>query len=340
MRPLTLTFALAAALGVAGCHPSDPAEYPQGNPPGQYGPGQGYPNPGQWNPGQWQSGPPAPPPIPPGPPVYSDPVSNVDIPWLRMAAGNVLKELVAALPPPQQARVQGIPLVTDSEEGDINAFAACNEERMPVMAITDGLLTVEAYISQMRAIDEVFGTHKLDEYLGYLAQNQRSQQFAPPQGFVDPAHHVDYRKAVRQRQLMEEQMAFVLGHELAHHYLGHTGCANGLAGQRQVTPADLLRKVQRIVPVTNQMNELYSDNAGVNNLLTAGARRPGYHWTERGALLTLQFFEKLDKAPARSLVTVFLSSHPNPGYRVPKVAEAAQQWRQSGGNLAYPPAFQ
>lgn len=334
MRPLTLTIALAAALGVAACHQPAPADYPQGNPAGQYGPG---PNPGQWSSdgqssGQWQAGPPPPPQIPPGPPVYNDPISNVDMAWLRAAAGGVLNELVAALPPQFNARVAGIPFVTDPADGEINAFAACNEDRMPLMAMTDGLIQIEAYVAQMRATDEVFGTKKLDAYLSFLAQNQRAKQpiAAPPPGMIDPAQHIDYRKVVRQHHLLEEQMAFVLGHELGHHYLGHTGCANGRSGERRADWTDVLRKMQHVVPIANQPNEIAADIAGVNNVLTAGQRRPGYHWTETGALLTLNFFAQLEHGNT-SFGVMLLSSHPNPAARIPGVQRAAGEWRRTGG---------
>ena len=335
MRPLALvSLGLVTAVFLAGCERhAAPAQYPTD--PGQ-------PNPGQLNPGQFTQGqaypgvppgPPPPPVLPPGPPVANDPINNLDMPWLRAAARGVLSELTAALPPEAQAKVAGIPFVTDPTVGEVNAYAACDREHMPHMAMTDGILQIEAYIAQMRAIDEVFGTQKLDGYLQYVAQNQKPKQpiVAPPPGFVDPVQHSDYRKVIRQHHLLEEQMAFVLGHELAHHHLGHTGCAMGESGDRKVTPMDLIRLGQRIVPIANQPNEVAADIAGVNNLLTAGARRQGYHWTERGALLTLDFFSRLDKLTTESLFLSFANSHPNPALRVPFVNEAAASWRRNGG---------
>lgn len=374
MRPLdTLALGLAAALALTACaEPPAPAQYPGPGPapgpgaagdanPGQWSPqsaGQWTPppgsaqNPGQWTPppggaqGPGQSTGPilGPPPVqlpPPGPPVLRDPINDVDLPWLRAAAGAVLNELITALPGPQQSMVQGIPFVTDDTIGEVNAFAACNREHMPLMAMTDGLLQIEAYMAQLRATDEVFGTQKLDAYLKYLAQNQKPKQpiVAPPAGMIDPAQHVEYRKVVREHQLLEEQMAFVLGHELGHHYLGHTGCANGRSGDRNVDWTDVLRKFQHVIPIANQPNEVYADIAGVNNLLNAGARRPGYKWTETGALITLDFFARLDKLNAASLLFAFESSHPNPAVRVPVVQRAASDWRQTGGKGWQPPAI-
>jgi hypothetical protein len=264
-------------------------------------------------------------------------VNDLDLAWMRAAAAGVLSELVAALPPASRARVQGIPFVPDSTVGDVNAYAACNRQNMPLMAMTDGLLQIEAYIAQFRATDEVFGTQKLDAYLRHLVANQKPRQpiVGPPPELVDPVQHSDYRKVVREHQLFEEQIAFVLGHELAHHHLGHTGCAIGQSGDRQVTYLDLLRIGQQIVPFANQPNELGADDAGVWTLLTAGAHRQGYHWTEQGALLTLDFFARIDGPASGSAFAVLLSSHPNPSSRVTPVQQAAARWRASGGTAPW-----
>jgi len=356
MRSIVASFAVGLALSLAGCEPlSAPAtQVPQAYPPGQLPPGQLPPGPGLYPPGQvgpqggyppGQAGPaypqqggygpqqPYPQQIPPGPPVTSDPVNDVDMAWLRAAAAGVLSELVAALPPASRARVSGIPFVPDATVGDVNAYAACNREHQPLMAMTDGLLQIEVYVAQLRATDEIFGTQKLDAYLSYLVQNQRPHQpiVGPPPGLVDPVQHADYRKVVREHQLFEEQVAFVLGHELAHHHLGHTGCAIGQSGDRAVTYLDVIRLGQQVVPFANQPNEVWADDAGVWNLLTAGARRQGHHWTEQGALLTLDFFSRLDGAPSGSVFATLLSTHPNPRDRVAPVQAAAARWRQSGG---------
>lgn len=326
---LVTTLAITASLALVGCeHPSGPA---------QYGAGVGQLSATDYGPG-------ALPPVqlpPPGPPVAADPINDVNLPWLRNAAGAVLNELVASLPPQFQARVQGIPFITEPMAGEVNAFAACDGERMPLMAMTDGLLQIESYIAQLRATDEVFGTRKLDAYLDYVAQNQKPKQpiVGPPPGLVDPMQHSEYRKVVRQHQLLEEQIAFVLGHELGHHYLGHTGCANGQSGRRRANEGDVYRRFQRVIPIFNTPNEDNADIAGVNNMLAAGARRGpnGYRWTEQGAMLTLNFFAKMEgrgEQPASvedRLFSTLLSSHPNPANRVPKVQAAAYEWRRSGG---------
>jgi len=258
-----------------------------------------------------------------------DPINMMDINWLRQHSGVVMGELIEALPADKSAMVRDIPFVADPTPGEVNAFAACDDQGLPLMAITDGLLQVEAYIAQFKATDEVFGTHKLDDYLKLLAQKGGFAH--PPPGFVDPVQSVDGRKVARQHQLFEEQVGFVLGHELGHHHLGHLGCTTNRGGSRTVTPADLGRILSRTVPFLNQPNEIAADVAGTKNVLAAGARRQGYHWTENGAMLTLQFFANLDKLTPASVVFAFEASHPHPLIRMPIVQQTAAGWRMTGG---------
>jgi hypothetical protein len=255
----------------------------------------------------------------------------VDLEYLRGTARSVLAELVEALPPAKKAMVQGIPFRPEGKVGDVNAYAGC-DQRQPFMAVTDGLLQIEAYMAQLQATDEIFGGKKLDGYLQMMAKYQKPDQpiVTPPQGYVDPAQQVDPRKVARQHQLLEEQLAFVLGHELGHHHLGHTGCANGQSGDRPITIGDMGRIFNKVVPLTNQYNEVAADAIGVDDLLAAGARRQGYHWTEGGALLTLHFFSTLQQLTTESLLLGFLNSHPNPAFRIGPVRQEAARFRSTG----------
>ncbi|MFZ5889722.1 MAG: M48 family metalloprotease [Myxococcota bacterium] len=262
-------------------------------------------------------------------PVAFDPINSVDINFLRGRAVAVLGELVANLPAPQRTRVQNIPLITDSTVGEVNAFAACTRDGKTAMAITDGLLDIQAHLAQARAIDEVFGLRKVDEYIRFIAQNQRPKApiAQPPAGMFDPAQTADSRKVTRQHQVLDEQIAFVLGHELAHHYLGHLPCTagGGLSG------AEVARVLSDVVPIFNQGNEVSADTAGINNTLTTGARRQGYHFTEGGALLTMQFFAGLDQLSPIDILFGFERSHPPPAFRTPWIQQAANVWRSTGG---------
>jgi predicted Zn-dependent protease len=86
------------------------------------------------------------------------------------------------------------------------------------------------------------------------------------------------------------------------------------------------------VPVFNQPLETAADTAGVINVLDTGrARRPNFEWNERGALLMLDFFSRLDKAAGISPINPigFLQTHPHPEFRIPVVQFVAQSWHQT-----------
>jgi len=263
------------------------------------------------------------------PPVVNDPINAVDLAFLRGQAQSLLNELVATLPPPQQQRVAGIPLVVDSTLGDVNAFATCTSGGHAAMAITDGLLDIEAHLSQARATDEIFGTHKLADYIQLIVQQQRPNRpiVQPPAGFFDPTQQVDGRKVLRQHQLLEEQIGFVLGHELAHHYLGHLPCTS--AGQLPL--AELGQALSGTVPLFNQPNEIAADSSGTNTLMTMGFRRAGYHLNEGGALITMQFFAGLEQFSPSSLIFAFQNTHPPAVLRAPIIQQTVAAWKLTGG---------
>ena len=262
-------------------------------------------------------------------PVLNDPINAVDLTYLRGQAQALLNELVASLPATQQQRVAGIPLVVDSTQGDVNAFATCTSGGHAAMAITDGLLDIEAHLSQARATDETFGTHKLTDYIQLIVQQQRPNRpiVQPPLGFFYAAQQVDGRKVLRQHQLLEEQTGFVLGHELAHHYLGHLPCTS--AGQLPL--AELGQVLSNTVPLFNQPNEIAADTSGTNNLMTMGFRRAGYHLTEGGALVTMQFFAGLEQFSPSGLIFAFQNSHPPAVIRSPIIQQTVAAWKLTGG---------
>jgi hypothetical protein len=257
----------------------------------------------------------------------------MDLVFLRGEAKGILNELVAALPPLQQGRVQGIPLVVDSTVGEVNAFATCSGQRS-AMAITDGLLEIQAELARARAHDDLAGTRKVDEYIRLVAQRQRPKQpiVHPAAGFYDPRIDADPRKLSRQREVLDEEIAFVLGHELAHHYLGHLPCTSS----GSLNAAEIGSVLSSAIPAFNQPNEIAADMSGLNDALTAGARRSGYHFTEGGALLTMQFFSGMDQFSPSDIFS-FERSHPPPAVRTPIIQQTASAWRGTGGRgLPYP----
>jgi len=308
-----------------------PTQYPQnGYPQGQY-PQNGHPQP-QYPQAPYPSGPAAPAPAPPAAAqpalasVPNDPINTTDRAWLRLQAQSILVELTRALPDAARARVEGIPLVVDDTPGDVNAFAACSSGRS-LMAVTDGLLEIMAWLAAASAHDELFGSNKTDEYIRFIAENLKPGREVPrPAGLFTAAAQSDGRKVQRQHVIFEEELAFVLGHELAHHHLGHLPCT-GQPGP--LNTGELARVLASNVPLFNQPNEGAADLAGTTNLLDAGARRSGARWTEAGGLLTMRFFGGLEGA--LPLLLAFQQSHPPPQLRIPLIRQSANYWRQTGG---------
>ena len=69
-----------------------------------------------------------------------DPINRLDPPRLRRIAERVLAELITALPDRPRARVGTVALVSDDALGDVNAYATCDADGRPIVAISDGLL--------------------------------------------------------------------------------------------------------------------------------------------------------------------------------------------------------
>jgi hypothetical protein len=248
-----------------------------------------------------------------------------------------MKELVRALPDVAKQRVQSIPLDVDDTPGEVNAYATCKGS-VAAMVITDGLLDIVAHLSQARASDDVFGTHEVDEYIRYVAAHQKPNApvAEPPPAFFDPSQAGDPRRIARQYAVLDEIIGFVLGHELAHHHLGHLPCTGG-PGLFGV--GEIVRGLSGSVPVFNQPNEIAADTAGTDTVLTAGSRRPGYHLTEEGALLMMQFFDASDQLSPEDVLFGFERTHPPPAIRLPIIQQTANAWRMTGGAWIPLPRF-
>lgn len=245
---------------------------------------------------------------------------------LRARATEIHEALVRALPISERRLVENVPFKFDEKSGDVNAFAACTARGAALVAVTDGLMQVQAQLARAQATDEVFGTQKLD---AYLAQLSRSRALLPPAGFISRKQDADPRKRRRQAQLLDEGLAFVIGHELAHHRLSHTGCVG--RDHDNVTAADVGRVLARKVPLFNQPNELASDVYGIENVLSAG-KKTGTGWTEGGSLLMLKAFRaRTHMSLGDALVFGFERTHPHPDVRIPAVEQTARTWRLTGG---------
>jgi hypothetical protein len=249
---------------------------------------------------------------------------------------SVLGELINALSTQNQALVRGIPLVFDPTE-EVNAYAGCDDSGAPFLAATAGIFEAVDAIAQTKSTDELFGTKTYDAYCNaVLPQLVRSNtaRAALPAGIIPPNYGSDARRWSRAHEMYDEILAFTFGHELGHHYLGHTGCAKGQPMGPGPDPTKLGRMVS-VIPFFNQFNEAAADSAGTLNALDAGrARRPQYEWSEAGGVTLLDYFARIDSAggnggPLSLLNPVqFLRTHPNPLARIPLVQTVARTWHQ------------
>lgn len=262
-------------------------------------------------------------PTPVGDPsLAADSINALDLPSLRVETQRVLAELIAALPADERARVDSIALISDNALGDVNAYATCDSGG-PFIAVSDGMLMVAANLANTTATDELFATEREVAYLDWLEAHSVAR---PPAAFFGGDYQTDARKVHRQHELYDEEVAFVLGHELAHHYLGHLAC-NSDGGVVE----DLGQVAADSIPLFNQTEELAADVAGVKNLLSAGAERRGYVWTESGALMVLAAFNRHHPLTARDVLFGFERSHPIPQIRAPLVTSTAETWHIARG---------
>jgi hypothetical protein len=149
-----------------------------------------------------------------------------------------------------------------------------------------------------------------------------------PAGIIPLVYWADPRRISRAHEIFDETVAFTFGHELSHHYLGHTGCAMQQAGVLPQAIAQLGQFLTSGPATFNQPNEMLADNYGCRNTLDTGRARSGvgYRWTEGGGLWLLDFFQHLSRAAGASPLVSILLSHPDPSLRIPLVQAAAASW--------------
>lgn len=343
-RTLAAAWAIAIPLVLGACQastqtpPPAPAPQPSYYPPGQAPPG--YP------PQAYPSQPyPAPQPAPQPAPSQPAPAPAAQRPLLLPLIGiaaeqqelrSILAELIAALSPQNQALVRGIPLVFDPTP-EVNAYAGCDEQGQPFLAATAGIFEAVDAISQTKATDELFGTQTYDAYcnavLPQIVRSDKAHASLPP-GIIPANLGPDPRRWSRAHEMFDEILAFTFGHELAHHYLGHTGCAKGQAQGAGPDPTRLGRLLT-VVPLFNQAAEAAADSAGAYDALDAGrARRPQYEWQEAGGITLLDYFARIERAAGQggplSLLNPLqvLKTHPNPLARIPLLQAVARTWHQ------------
>lgn len=343
-RAVALLFTVAVPLVLGACRTSTQAStQPPQQPPPYYQPYPGQPYPNQPYPNQPYPNQPYPnqPNVQPQPQPQPQPQAQrpllpplVGMPAMQQETRNVLAELVNALPAQNQALVRGIPMTFDPTE-EVNAFAGCDDSGAPFLAATVGILEAIDAVAQTRSTDELFGTHTYDDYCNAVMPalvKSPNARAALPAGIIPQQYGGDLRRWSRAHEIFDEVIAFTFGHELGHHYLGHTGCAHGQPLGPGPDPTKLGRLLS-VVPLFNQANETAADTAGTINALDAGrARRPQYEWNESGGVLLFDYFSRLERASGNGGLlgllnpVGFLRTHPNPQLRSPWVQTVARNW--------------
>ncbi|MFO0685873.1 MAG: hypothetical protein U0234_27690 [Sandaracinus sp.] len=273
----------------------------------------------------------------PAPPGSTDASGAMTMPFLRTEVTSVIDEVRSHLPPEHRARVEHVPFHIVDDPVEPNAAAGCAPaSRAPMIMITTPMLVICAATAEARAYDELAGTNTYETYASSILDMIRRgsiRGLAPGQASGPLA--TDPRKLARQRQLFDEQVAFILGHEMAHHYRGHTGCAPGGAASAAQAEA-LQRELADTAPPLEQPFEVEADMWGITSVLEAGHERAGGHWSDEGALLSLDTFRHLGEMTTDSLPLVFLSTHPPSLVRAPIVEQVARSWTPGRAPLPEP----
>ncbi|MEO8876796.1 MAG: hypothetical protein ABI461_14480, partial [Polyangiaceae bacterium] len=138
----------------------------------------------------------------------------------------VLAEQISHLDASNAAKVNGMPLQIDPDATEVNAYATCTDSGAPFVAVTEGLLEAVDGIAQTQATDELFGTQTYTAFTNAVIPGllQPKGRAALPAGII-PAQYLNVpQRLSRAHEMWDDIVAFTVGHELSHHYLGHTGC--------------------------------------------------------------------------------------------------------------------
>lgn len=272
------------------------------------------------------------------PPGALDPQGHLTLRGMTEECERVYQALRASLPADARARVATVPFHVVTDPMEPNAAAGCTPgSRAPIVFITTAMLILASGAAETRAYDELAGTHTYEAYAQQVVTSLRSgRPLGPvPAGLLTGPLATDPRRLARARHLFTQQVAFILGHEIAHHHRGHTGCTHGTSASREDAEA-LQRGLADAIPTLEQPSEIEADMWGITSVLEAGHAMPGGAWSDEGALLNLDVFRHLSSLASGDLEMVFLSTHPPSELRAPIVQSTAQSWAPGRAPLPTP----
>jgi hypothetical protein len=239
--------------------------------------------------------------------------------------------LVDRLPTEARRRLTGIYVAFDPSLTDVGSMAACDDDGDYVVVISDALLGLADFVAQAEATDEVFWTHKRDEYATFLAESQRpgTRALPPPPGFFDAAQAQSARKVDVASTRFNEIVAGTVAHELAHLLQGDLVCPNPTATHERGDDEWTHEERDHAFTVAEKLytppRVLAADCAGIDRVLDAGMTEQG----ELAWLSTLDRIERTGRERAdRPTPSTYLRLHEACGVRADVVRAAANQWRQ------------
>jgi hypothetical protein len=250
---------------------------------------------------------------------------------LHRQATEELHAFVGRLSPEARQKLTGVYVAFDTSVTDIGSMAACDDDGDYVVVLSDALLGLADFVAQAEATDEIFWTHKLDEYATFLAESQRSgtRTPPPPPGFFDAAQAHAIRKMEVEAARFREMVAAIVAHELAHLLQGDLVCPRPTAthegGDDEWTREERDHALSVALKLYTTARVFAADTAGVDLLLESGM-------TEQGDLAWLSTQDRIERAARertdRPAPSTYLRLHEACSVRAEVVRAAANRWRQ------------
>jgi hypothetical protein len=255
-----------------------------------------------------------------------DPAPAAALAIARRTATEVLSALVARLSADDKRKLVGIYVAFDESATDINALAACDDDGDYVVVVSDAFLRLARTVAAAQATDEIFGTHKVDEYAALLAgsQAQGVSTLPPPVGFFDVSQARAPAKLAIEAVRFREVLGAVVAHELTHLVQGELVCPNPTAtherGDDVWTREEREHALTVALKLYAPLRVLLADGVATSGLLDAGM-------TEQGGLAWLSVVDRIESTPGHAGST-YLALHHDTAVRAQVVRAAADQWRR------------
>ena len=242
-----------------------------------------------------------------------------------------LEALTRRLPPEVRRRLVGVYVAFDPSVTDVGSMAACDDDGDYVVVVSDALLRLADFVAQAEATDEIFWTHKLDEYAALLAESQRSgtRSLPPPPGFFGATRVRSARELDVESSRFREIVAGVLAHELAHLIQSDLVCPNPTATHERGDDEWTREEREHALTVAQKLytpaRVLAADGAGIDRLLDSGK-------TEQGELAWLFTLDRIERASREradpAALSTYLRLHEACGVRMEVARAAANRWRE------------